>query len=70
MGADWIGETGEKPPLKLNCAIDITPTGIPEREALRNLEKGGRLVMNLIRKETPITDLDYTLHLWWEKEIK
>ncbi|MEM3955866.1 MAG: zinc-dependent alcohol dehydrogenase family protein [Candidatus Bathyarchaeia archaeon] len=70
MGADWIGETGEKPPLKLNCAIDTTPTGIPVREALGNLERGGRLVMNLIRKETPITDLDYTLHLWWEKEIK
>ncbi|MEM2866908.1 MAG: zinc-dependent alcohol dehydrogenase family protein [Candidatus Bathyarchaeia archaeon] len=70
MGADWIGETGEKPLLKLNCAIDTTPTGIPVREALGNLERGGRLVMNLIRKETPITDLDYTLHLWWEKEIK
>jgi len=26
--------------------------------------------MNLIRKETPITDLDYTLHLWWEKGDK
>jgi len=70
MGADWVGETGETPPLKLNCAIDTTPTGVPVREALRNLERGGRLVMNLIRKETPITDLDYTCHLWWEKEVK
>lgn len=70
MGADWVGESGEAPPLKMNCAIDTTPTGLPVREALRNLEKGGRLVMNLIRKETPITDLDYTQHLWWEKEVK
>jgi len=70
MGADWVGETGETPPEKMNCAIDTTPTGAPVREALRNLEKGGRLVMNLIRKETPITDLDYTEHLWWEREIK
>lgn len=70
MGADWVGETGETPPLKMNCAIDTTPTGLPVREALRNLEKGGRLVMNLIRKETPITDLDYTQHFWWEKEVK
>ncbi|MEM2321269.1 MAG: zinc-dependent alcohol dehydrogenase family protein [Candidatus Bathyarchaeia archaeon] len=70
MGADWVGETGDFPPLKLNCAIDTTPTGMPVREALRNLEKGGRLVMNLIRKETPITDLDYVQHLWWEREIK
>jgi len=70
MGADWVGETGEIPPEKMNCVIDTTPTGAPVREALRNLEKGGRLIMNLIRKETPITDLDYTEHLWWEREIK
>jgi len=70
MGADWVGETGEIPPEKMHCVIDTTSTGAPVREALRNLEKGGRLVMNLIRKETPITDLDYTEHLWWEREIK
>lgn len=70
MGADWVGQSGETPPSKMNCIIDTTPTGLPVREALRNLEKGGRLVMNLIRKETPITDLDYTQHLWWEKELK
>lgn len=70
MGADWVGETGEAPPAKLNCAIDTTPVGLPVKEALRNLERGGRLVMNLIRKETPIADLDYTQHLWWEKEVK
>jgi propanol-preferring alcohol dehydrogenase len=69
-GADWVGMTGEVPPEKLNCAIDTTPVGIPVREALRNLEKGGRLVINVIRKETPIPELDYTEHLWQEKEIK
>jgi len=70
MGADWIGETGESPPERLNCAIDTTPSGEPVREALRNLQKGGRLVMNLIRKEAPITDLDYSSHLWGERELK
>jgi propanol-preferring alcohol dehydrogenase len=70
MGADWVGETGETPPEKLNCAIDTTPSSFPVREALRNLEKGGRLVMNLIRKEEMINNLDYTIHLWEEKEIK
>jgi propanol-preferring alcohol dehydrogenase len=68
-GAEWIGETGETPPRKLNYAIDTTPVGIPVKEALRNLEKGGRLVMNLIRKETPIPELEYTT-LWGEKEVK
>ncbi|MEM1589917.1 MAG: alcohol dehydrogenase, partial [Candidatus Bathyarchaeia archaeon] len=36
----------------------------------RKLEKGGRLVINVIRKETPIPELDYATHLWHEKEVK
>ena len=43
-------------------------------EALRNLDNGGRLVVNAIRKETVDQDyllkLDYPTHLWMEKEIK
>ena len=70
LGADWIGATGDTPPEKLNCAIDFTPVGEPVREALRNLQKGGRVVVNAIRKMTPIPELDYTEHLWYEKEVK
>ena len=70
MGADWIGATGDAPPAKLDCAIDFTPVGEPVRQALRNLEKGGRVVMNAIRKTTPIPELDYAEHLWHEKELK
>jgi propanol-preferring alcohol dehydrogenase len=70
LGADWIGATGDTPPIKLNCAIDFTPVGEPVREALRNLQKGGRLVINAIRKAMPIPELDYTEHLWYEKELK
>jgi propanol-preferring alcohol dehydrogenase len=69
-GADWLGVTGEASPEKLDCAIDTTPVGLPVREALKNLKKGGRLVINAIRKETPVPELDYTEHLWQEKEIK
>ena len=70
LGADWTGATGDTPPEKLNYAIDFTPVGVPVREALRNLEKGGRVVINAIRKTTPIPELDYTEHLWYEKEMK
>ena len=70
LGADWIGATGDTPPEKLNCAIDFTPVGEPVREALRNLQKGGRVVVNAIRKTTPIPELHYTEHLWYEKELK
>jgi propanol-preferring alcohol dehydrogenase len=70
LGADWIGATGDTPPEKLDCAIDFTPVGEPVREGLRNLQKGGRLVINAIRKATPIPELDYSEHLWHEKELK
>ena len=42
--------------------------------ALKNLEKGGRLVINAIRKENvdkqALMEIDYPQHLWLEKEIK
>jgi len=34
------------------------------------MDKSGRLVINAIRKSTPIPPLDYAEHLWLEKEIK
>jgi len=70
LGADWVGVTGEMPPQRLRCAIDFTPVGEPVKEALRVLEKGGRLVINAIRKVNPIPELDYALYLWHEREIK
>lgn len=74
LGADWTGATGDTPPAKLNCAIDFTPAWKPIIEALRVLEKGGRVIINAIRKEEKDKDsllkLDYAKHLWLEKEIK
>lgn len=70
LGADWVGETGQMPPEKLNRAIDTTPSGEVVKEALRALDKGGRLVINAIRKETTIPELDYAQYLWEEREVK
>jgi propanol-preferring alcohol dehydrogenase len=70
LGADWVGVTGEMPPQRLRCAIDFTPVGEPVREALRVLEKGGRVVINAIRKVNPIPELDYARLVWHEREIK
>jgi propanol-preferring alcohol dehydrogenase len=74
LGADWVGATGDTPPAKLNCAIDFTPVWTPVVEAMRVLEKGGRLVINAIRKEEKdkeaLLKLDYPAHIWLEKEIK
>ncbi len=70
LGASWTGGPGEEPPEKLHCAIDFTPVGETVPNALRVLEKGGRLVIAVIRKRNPIPPLDYARLLWDEKEIK
>ncbi|OPY90697.1 MAG: Alcohol dehydrogenase [Syntrophus sp. PtaU1.Bin208] len=74
LGAVWAGDTTEPSPRKLSAIIDTTPAWKPIVEALRNLEKGGRLVINAIRKEErdkgELLNLDYPDHLWLEKEIK
>jgi len=70
LGAVWTGRSGDKPPVKLNKAMDFTPVGECVRDALAVLERGGRLVINAIRKETPVPALNYAEYLWLEREIK
>jgi propanol-preferring alcohol dehydrogenase len=74
LGAAWAGDTQEEPPARLDAIIDTTPVWKPVVEALKNLERGGRLVVNAIRKEevdkASLLGLDYSAHLWLEKEIK
>lgn len=74
LGAVWAGAAEDGPPKKLHAIIDTTPVWKPVVEALKNLEPGGRLVINAIRKEEADKDyllkLDYSRHLWMEKEIK
>ncbi len=74
LGALWTGDIDEKSPIKLDCIIDTTPVWRPIIESLENLERGGRLVINAIRKEEVdknfLLHVDYPEHLWFEKEIK
>jgi propanol-preferring alcohol dehydrogenase len=74
LGAVWAGDTAEESSAKLDSIIDTTPVWKPIVEALKNLEPGGRLVINAIRKEEVdkeyLLRLDYPAHLWLEKEIK
>ena len=74
LGAVWAGDTADTAPERLHAVIDTTPAWKPIVEALKNLEHGGRLVINAIRKEDRDKDylmsLDYPAHLWHEKEIK
>ena len=74
LGAVWAGGIEEESPEKLHGIIDTTPAWKPVVEALKNLEKGGRLVINAIRKEdrdkASLLQMDYPRDLWMEKEIK
>ena len=74
LGATWAGNTMDSAPEKLHAIIDTTPAWKPMASALRSLERGGRLVVNALRKEetdkAEFLKLDYEAHLWLEKEIK
>jgi propanol-preferring alcohol dehydrogenase len=74
LGAVWAGDTEDMPPEKLDSIIDTTPVWKPVVEALKNLDSGGRLVINAIRKEDvdkdSLLNINYPAHLWLEKEIK
>jgi propanol-preferring alcohol dehydrogenase len=74
LGAVWSGDTEDASPEKLHAIIDTTPAWKPVVSAMTNLEKGGRLVINAIRKEDrdkeTLFSLDYSRDLWMEKEIK
>jgi propanol-preferring alcohol dehydrogenase len=72
-----LSGSGATPTMELpllHAIIDTTPVWKPVVEALKNLEPGGRLVINAIRKEdadkAALTQLDYAKHLWLEKEVK
>ena len=74
LGTSWAGDTSDRPPELLDCIIDTTPVWKPVVNALDCLKPGGRLVINAIRKESTdqeyLYNIDYTRHLWMEKEIK
>lgn len=74
LGAAWTGDIGADCPEKLRCAIDTTPAWGPIVSILKSLDKGGRLVINAIRKEEAdkgsLLELNYERDLWLEREIK
>jgi propanol-preferring alcohol dehydrogenase len=74
LGCKWAGDTDDIPPQQPDCIIDTTPVWRTVIKALECLKPGGRLVINAIRKESQdqaeLLNLDYSKHLWMEKEIK
>lgn len=67
-GADWAGKAADAPPKPLDAAIVYAPVSWVLVEALKKLDKGGRVVLAEIYM-SDIERLPYSL-LWHEREIK
>ncbi len=74
LGAAWAGESHERAPQLMQAIIDTTPAWTPVVRALGQLEPGGRLIINAIRKEDGDRDqlsrIDYEHDLWMEKSVQ
>lgn len=68
LGAKWTGQPTDDPGVKLDAAVVFAPAGWIVIEALKKLDKAGRVVIGEIHM-SPIERLDYNL-IWLEREIK
>ena len=68
LGATWVGDTAEDPPVKLDAAIIFAPAGELVPAALKALAKGGTLVLGGIHM-SPIPSFDYSL-IYGERVIR
>lgn len=74
LGADYVYSLDETPYIKADKAIYTIPVWSILLRALKNLNKGGKIVINLIRMQDEekqmLLYLDYKEHLWMEKQIQ
>ena len=68
LGAIWIGNPVDVPPTKLDAAIIFAPAGELVINALRALDRGGRLVLAGIYMSS-IPSIEYSI-LWEERSLK
>ena len=68
LGAVWVGEAADDPPVKLDAAIVFAPAGELVPPALKALKKGGVLILGGIHM-SPIPSFDYDL-LYGERSIR
>src|SRR5437588_533165 len=65
LGAVWAGDSNQLPPQRLDAAILFAPVGQLVLQALRAVEKGGRVVCGGIHM-SEVPPLPYEL-LWGER---
>jgi len=69
MGADWVGDTTEGIPEKLDSVILFAPSGDLVPRALEVLRPGGTLALAGIYM-TQVPPLDYERHLFHERSVR
>jgi alcohol dehydrogenase, propanol-preferring len=60
LGATWVGDAQDEPPVKLDASIIFAPAGELVPIALKALRKGGTVVLGGIHM-SPIPQFDYSL---------
>jgi len=69
LGATWVGEERNRPPVELDRAITFAPSGDVVISALSSLRKGGVVAINAIHLDR-IPEFDYDKLLWGERQIR
>jgi alcohol dehydrogenase, propanol-preferring len=60
LGATWVGDAMDEPPVKLDASIIFAPAGELVPVALKAIRKGGTVVLGGIHM-SPIPTFDYSL---------
>jgi len=69
LGATWVGNETEKPPVELDRALTFAPSGDVVVAALGSLRKGGVVAINAIHLDR-IPEFDYDRLLWGERQLR
>jgi propanol-preferring alcohol dehydrogenase len=69
LGAAWVGEATERPPVPLDRAVTFAPSGDVVIAALASLRKGGVVAINAIHLDR-IPQFDYDTLLWGERQLR
>jgi propanol-preferring alcohol dehydrogenase len=69
LGATWVGNETDKPPVELDRAVTFAPSGDVVVAALGSLRKGGVVAINAIHLDN-IPQFDYDSLLWGERQLR
>jgi alcohol dehydrogenase, propanol-preferring len=69
LGATWVGNEDETPPVRLDRAVTFAPSGKVVVSALSALRKGGVVAINAIHLDQ-MPAFDYDKLLWGERQVR